>query len=111
MWKFKYLFHDIEKPFLKLFLPYEKVKAWHRKHNRHHINYPDKTKIDWMALAIDWECSHFSKLAQPLNAWSYAHYYMNKKPKYKDLIETQLLPILKAMEKDTPYNRDEQTKE
>ena len=30
VWKFKFLFHDIEKPFLKLFLPYPKVKKWHR---------------------------------------------------------------------------------
>ena len=28
-WKFKYLFHDFEKPWLKLFLSYKKVQQFH----------------------------------------------------------------------------------
>ena len=107
VWKFKYLFHDIEKPFLKLFLPYEKVRKWHRSHNRHHLSYPDKSRIDWTALAIDWECSHYTKESQPMNCWTYAHYMMEKYPNEADLIKYNLIPILKAMGKTKPYNRDE----
>lgn len=106
VWKFKYLFHDMEKPFMKLFLPYDKVRKWHRSHNRHHLSYPDKTRIDWMALIIDWECSHLTKASQPMNCYSYALYMMEKYPDEADLIMYNVLPVLSAMGKDKPYNRD-----
>lgn len=85
-WKFKYLFHDIEKPFLKLFLPYKKVQTFHREHNKHHpewlehkleecIKYYElETVYQWLlqydyeATIIDWECGRFTKVAQPRNA-------------------------------------------
>lgn len=105
VWKFKYLFHDIEKPFLRLFWPYEKVRNFHRTHNRHHLAYPDKSKIDWMAVIIDWECSRYSKKSQPMNSWSYAQYMLTHKPQYADLIKYNIIPILKAMRQDKPYIR------
>ena len=63
MWKPKYLFHDIEKPFLMLlWKDYTKVQKWHRTHNNHHLEYKDGVdNIDCEALIIDWECSHFTK--------------------------------------------------
>lgn len=73
-WKFKYLFHDIEKPWLKLLIgDYSKVQSIHRKRNKHHIQYwIDKQfnvkKTDWEAMVIDWECSRFTKLSAQLNA-------------------------------------------
>lgn len=66
-WKFKYLFHDFEKPWLKLFWPYEKVQAFHRKHANHHVQYAGDD-FDWEAMVIDWECSRFTKSAAQLNA-------------------------------------------
>jgi len=69
VWKFKYLFHDIEKPWLKLFLPYNKVQEVHRKYNRHHTTYKGGVyKIDYEAMLIDWECSRFTKEAAQLTA-------------------------------------------
>lgn len=69
VWKPKYLLHDIEKPWLKLlWKDYKKVQQWHRKHNNHHLQYKDVTKIDWEAMVIDWECSRFTKAASPLTA-------------------------------------------
>ena len=65
-WKFKYLFHDIEKPWLKLFMPYEKVQKFHRLHSRHHLEYPGER--DWEAMVIDWECSRYTKQASPRTA-------------------------------------------
>lgn len=68
IWKFKYLFHDIEKPWLKLFLSYPKVQRLHRRNNRHHISFKNPERIDWVALVIDWECCRFTKTECPLNA-------------------------------------------
>ena len=70
VWKFKYLFHDFEKPWLKLFMrDYMKVQKWHRHHNKHHVEYLFMHgKADMEAMAIDWECSRFTKQAQQLDA-------------------------------------------
>lgn len=85
VWKFKYLFHDIEKPWLRLFLPYKKVQKWHRTHNKHHVQYKGGIdKIDWEALVIDNECSRFTKLAAPLNAREYLYYCINEKENVSD---------------------------
>ena len=65
-WKFKYLFHDWEKPWLRLFLPYDKVQKFHRTHSRHHLEYCGKK--DYEGMVIDWECSRFTKEASPLTA-------------------------------------------
>jgi hypothetical protein len=51
-WKMKYIFHDFEKPWLKLFASYETVQRIHRRTNKHHLQYPDKNKIDWQAYSI-----------------------------------------------------------
>jgi hypothetical protein len=68
-WKFKYLFHDIEKPFLMLlWRDYKKVQQFHRSKNKHHIEYPHYAKWDLEAMVIDWECSRLTKLESPLNA-------------------------------------------
>ena len=58
-WKFKYLFHDFEKPWLKLFMSYPKVQKWHRTHNAHHLEY--KGKKDYESMVIDWQCSPYTK--------------------------------------------------
>ena len=84
-WKFKYLFHDAEKPWLLLILgDYDKVRYWHKRHNRHHLEWLDRKvgegmhemdlrkyadKFDWEAMVIDWECSRFTKTASPYNAY------------------------------------------
>lgn len=79
-WKFKYLFHDIEKPWLKLLLgDYKKVRDWHRKHNKHHLEYKNPDKIDWESLIIDWECSRFTKLDSPETAREMYEYSITKK--------------------------------
>lgn len=101
IWKFKYLFHDFEKPWLKLFFPYKKVQKWHREHNKHHLEYGLKygfNKVDWYALMIDWECSHMSKKQAPLLARETMEYELSKekwKP-YEKEIRSYLEPILNA---------------
>lgn len=74
-WKFKYLFHDIEKPFLMfLWKDYPRVQKWHRTNNRHHLEYDDGLpepwkRCDYIAMVIDWECSRFTKAAAQANAY------------------------------------------
>ena len=101
IWKFKYLFHDFEKPWLKLFLPYKKVQKWHREHNKHHLEYGLKygfNKVDWYALMIDWECSHMSKKQAPLLARETMEYELAKEKwkLYEKEIRSNLEPILNA---------------
>lgn len=88
VWKFKYLFHDIEKPWLKLFLPYEKVQKIHRKYNAHHIpKLTDKPKkVDWEAAVIDWECSRFTKIDAPMTAYETYQYFMKNRGDRYDLL-------------------------
>jgi hypothetical protein len=74
-WKFKYLFHDIEKPWLKLFWDYPKVQKWHRTHNSHHLEY--KGEKDWEAMVLDWEASRYTKLASPRTALQESEFKLN----------------------------------
>lgn len=68
-WKFRFLFHDIEKPLLKLLgFKYETIRKIHRKYSKHHLTYHNYKKIDWLGVVIDWECSGYTKLDAPLNA-------------------------------------------
>ncbi len=68
VWKPKYLLHDAEKPWLKLIMPYEKVREIHKAKNRHHLGYMGNKGFDYDAMIIDWEVSRFTKKAAPLNA-------------------------------------------
>ncbi len=95
VWKVKYLFHDIEKPFLKLLWgDYKKVQKWHRLYNRHHLSYKDPEKIDWEALIIDWECSRFTKLSSPRTAREEMETYREKDKVTYDWISSNMCPIL-----------------
>lgn len=77
-WKFRFLFHDIEKPWLKLILrDYSKVQKFHRRNNRHHIGYKNLDKTDWLGMVIDWECSRFTKEAAPMTAKETYEYFIN----------------------------------
>lgn len=104
-WKWKYLFHDIEKPILKFILrDYDKVRKIHRKYNKHHITYKDKSKIDWLAAVIDWECSRFTKLDAPMNARETYEYFITKRyesgtisKELKELMEINIPPILEKL--------------
>lgn len=87
-WRWRFLLHDWEKPWLKLFLPYDKVKKIHIRFSHHHTMSPRKK--DWLAMVIDWECSRFTKLESPLNAYEYL---MKCRPENKEYI----LPILKQL--------------
>lgn len=71
VWKPKYLLHDIEKPWLRIWYrgDYSKVQAWHRSHRKHHLGYQGKK--DYIEMVVDWECSRFTKLSSPETAYQY----------------------------------------
>lgn len=94
-WKFKYLFHDIEKPWLMLlWKDYKRVQKWHRNHSKHHIEYPNEYYIDWEAVVIDWECSRFTKVSSPRTAREEMKRVIEFNPKYEILLKIKMLPIL-----------------
>ena len=98
-WKFKYLFHDFEKPWFKLVMSYKKLQSWHRLHNRHHLEYGLKKgwdKIDVRALVIDWECCRFSKINAPLDARQTLEYEVarDKWKQYEKEIRSIIEPVL-----------------
>ena len=73
IWKFKYLFHDWYKPWMKMLgFRYEDIQKFHREHSNHHIEYLQNHNykyIDWDAMIIDWECSQYTKEACPWGAY------------------------------------------
>ena len=68
VWQFHHLFHDIEKPWLRLIFPYKTVQKWHRTHNKHHLEYRHPEHRNWLDMVIDWEASGRTKYACPYNA-------------------------------------------
>lgn len=73
VWKFRYLFHDWYKPWLKMFgMKYKKIQKFHRYNSDHHIEYfehhDNPHRFDWDELIVDWECSQYTKEACPRNA-------------------------------------------
>jgi hypothetical protein len=98
-WKFKYLFHDWEKPWLKLFLDYEDVQYFHRRNAKHHLEYKGGfDKIDWEALVIDWECSRFTKASCFLNAQDEMKKLMKTSVFYENTLPEKIIPILKKLD-------------
>lgn len=82
--------HDIDKVILYNFWEHKKVKEFHRKTARHHVeNNIKKTKGDYIEMVIDWECARYSKPDKPLNAYDTLY---NLYPQLEEVI----LPILKG---------------
>jgi hypothetical protein len=94
-WKFKYIFHDFEKPWLKLLWgDYMKVQKFHREHNPHHWTYKNAPNYDYEAMAIDWECSRFTKLAAQKNAREHSEEEISKHPEREKYIVKGIYPVL-----------------
>ena len=71
VWRFKYVFHDWYKPWLRLVMPYEKVQKFHRHHAKHHLEWAIDHHwdgVDWVGMIVDWECSRYTKTKSQLNA-------------------------------------------
>lgn len=78
--KYKYMFHDWDKLFMYIFLPWLGVKRISRVHQRINKHHPIVTKggrkifikspkrVNWEEAIIDWECARITKPDKPLNA-------------------------------------------
>ena len=94
-WKFKYLFHDIEKPWLMLlWKDYDKVQKYHRLNSNHHLEYKNRDRIDWEAMVIDWECSRFTKISSPLTAREVLEHRVRNNHPFSELLLANIPPIL-----------------
>ena len=85
--------HDLDKVILYNFLPFQKVKNFHRKTARHHDNKIKKTKNDYVEMIIDWECARFTKPDKQLNAYDTLY-------KFYPHLEKDILPILREFKLD-----------
>lgn len=94
VWRFKYLFHDIEKPWLRLLFrgDYSKVQKWHRRHNNHHLQYTGKK--DYIAMVLDWECSKLTKTSSPYTAYGW---YLKKIHEVSDYDNREIEKALKEL--------------
>ena len=104
VWKFRYLFHDWYKPWLKMFgIEYKKIQKFHRYNSNHHIEYFEKNntphKFDWIALIVDWECSQYTKEACPRNARQEMEWVMetHSDPYLKYVLKRYMEPKLKEL--------------
>lgn len=108
VWKPKYIFHDIEKPFLMwLWKDYPRVREWHRKHSKHHYQYDNGEIAPWLfcdyvAMVVDWECSHLTKLDKRLAAYDEFCYELNqayndKNPVIIHILVNYMLPVLEDL--------------
>jgi len=109
VWKFKYIFHDWEKPWLMLIAkyilrkpePYKWVQRWHRTHRKHHVQYfrhammsQKGRSINAIETILDWECSRFTKAASGRTAYEY---YIAKKDTFPVTVQIQLMDALQQL--------------
>ena len=98
VWEFRFLFHDIEKPFLMWYWKdYQKVRQYHRSHNRHHWAYTGNKGYDYLGMVIDWECSRFSKADAQMTAYETYLHTFETHPEHTDELKNEIFPILKKL--------------
>lgn len=94
------LVHDLDKVILYNVWPHSKVKNFHRKHARHHIeNTIRKIEADYIEMIIDWECARYTKPDKPLNAYDTLY-------KFYPQLEDKVLPLLKEFNLDYHTNKE-----
>lgn len=82
-------FHDMDKVILYFLFDYETARDIHRYHSRHHEE-KARTDMDFIQMAIDWECARITKPDKPLDAWDTLHAYY-------PALEGRMAPILKGL--------------
>lgn len=105
IWKFRYIFHDWYKPWLKMFgMQYKDIQKLHRYNSRHHIEYFEShcnpSLFDWDAMIIDWECSQYTKKARSRNAFEEMKYILETSNNHylKYILKRFMEPRLKELE-------------
>lgn len=79
--RYKYLFHDLDKILMYIFIPWlgtKKIKKIHQSINKHYIKiHKFSYECNYEEAIIDWECFRFSKKEKQMTAREYLEY---KKP-------------------------------
>lgn len=90
--KYKYKFHDVDKIFMYLFLPFlgvKLIKVIHSQINKHHINESkDSKECNYEEAILDWECARFTKLDKPETSYEYIVSSKISSKHYLNLIKT-----------------------
>lgn len=89
-WRFRFLFHDMEKPFEQILLNHDFVSKWHRKLSRHHAEFIFPKHRDYLGMVIDLECSRLTKPQKQMDAKSTLD-------KYYPELKNKILPILNKL--------------
>lgn len=96
-WKFRFLMHDVWKPFMMLIFnkDYFRVQSIHRNYAKHHVtywvnrNFSDRAfiKLDILGMVIDWECSRLTKADAQMDVRKTLEYTVQKlkKEPYYDI--------------------------
>lgn len=89
--RYKYKFHDVDKIFMYLFLPFlgvEFIKIIHSRINKHHINdFKSTCECNYEEAILDWECARFTKPDKPETSYEFIN-SNNKSSHYFNLLET-----------------------
>ena len=97
--------HDMDKMYLLLFYKKKEINNFHNSMASHHDNDKEKTKFDYIEMALDWESARYTKDDKPLNAY-------DTMIKYYPHLEENILPILKEMKIDySTLEKDERVLE
>ena len=89
VWRFRFLFHDMDKIILMNIFDSEKAQKIHTRFSSHHFTGHHK-KYDYMGMVIDWECSRFTKKHAQMNAYNTLH---TLHPELVNKIEPLLIKI------------------
>ena len=97
---YKYIFHDIDKLFMYILLPFlgkRRIGQIHQKYQKHHPIYTigkgkikqfkSPSSVNWEEAIIDWECAKISKPDKPLNARDTMEKFY---PEYREIVEVYL---------------------
>ena len=87
--KKKYLFHDLDKVVMYIFIPWVGTKVIHKIHSTlssHHVKYFRGLKyVDKKQAVLDWESARFTKSDKPWNAAeTLMNKYQNLLPEFED---------------------------
>lgn len=85
---YKYPFHDLDKLFMYIFVPYlgtKVIQKIHTKFANHHLR-KYKKHMNFDEAILDWESARFTKPDKPLDAWDTYQKYFTE-------FSNELLPI------------------
>lgn len=82
---YKYKFHDLDKIFMYVFMPFlgtKKIKNIHRKKMHHIEKHKNVQDCNYEEAIIDWECARFTKPDKPETARQVTERKFHQQPKH-----------------------------